>query len=74
MNECLAALSTLVAKVEEDLDNARKDVIIAEVMNTILQRDVHEVRGSSKGLAVFKSNLGCLIRSLPTVSFLSYIF
>ena len=46
MKECLAPLSTLVAKVEEDLDNARKDVTISEVMNTMLRRDVHEVRGS----------------------------
>lgn len=46
MKECLAALSTLVAKVEEDLDNAQKDVTISEVMNTMLRRDVHEVRSS----------------------------
>ncbi|XP_053063890.1 liprin-alpha-1-like [Acinonyx jubatus] len=42
MKELLATLCTLVAKLEEDLDISRKDLILSEAMNTILQRDVRE--------------------------------
>ena len=43
MKELLATLCTLVAKLEEDLDISRKDLILSAAMNTILQRDVREV-------------------------------
>lgn len=43
MKERLAALSSHVAELEEDLDTARKDLIKSEDMNTKLQRDVREV-------------------------------
>ncbi|XP_043427987.1 liprin-alpha-1-like isoform X2 [Prionailurus bengalensis] len=42
MKELLATLCALVAKLEEDLDISRKDLILSEARNTILQRDVHE--------------------------------
>ena len=43
MKELLATLCTLMAKLEEDLDISRKDLILSEAMNIILQRDVREV-------------------------------
>lgn len=43
MKERLAALSSHVAELEEDLDTARKDLIKSEEANTKLQRDVREV-------------------------------
>ncbi|KAM6157671.1 liprin-alpha-1 [Rhynchocyon petersi] len=42
MKERLAALSTHVTELEEDLDTARKDLIKSEEVNTKLQRDVRE--------------------------------
>ncbi|XP_047680413.1 liprin-alpha-3-like isoform X3 [Prionailurus viverrinus] len=42
MKELLATLCALVAKLEEDLDISRKDLILSEARNTILQRDVRE--------------------------------
>ncbi|XP_032216088.1 liprin-alpha-1 isoform X3 [Mustela erminea] len=42
MKERLAALSSHVAELEEDLDTARKDLIKSEEANTKLQRDVRE--------------------------------
>ncbi|KAI1889592.1 hypothetical protein AGOR_G00164510 [Albula goreensis] len=42
MKERLAALSSRVAELEEDLDTARKDLIKSEDMNTRLQRDIRE--------------------------------
>ena len=46
MKERLAALSSHVTELEEDLDTARKDLIKSEEMNTKLQRDVREVSDS----------------------------
>lgn len=43
MKERLAALSSHVTELEEDLDTARKDLIKSEEVNTKLQRDVREV-------------------------------
>lgn len=43
MKERLAALSSHVTELEEDLDTARKDLIKSEDVNTKLQRDVREV-------------------------------
>lgn len=43
MKERLAALSSHVTELEEDLDTARKDLIKSEEANTKLQRDVREV-------------------------------
>ena len=43
MKELLAPLCILVAKLEEELDISTKDLILSQAMNTILQRDVHEV-------------------------------
>ncbi|XP_078540419.1 liprin-alpha-1 isoform X19 [Lissotriton helveticus] len=42
MKERLAALSSRVTELEEDLDTARKDLIKSEEINTKLQRDVRE--------------------------------
>ncbi|TEA11776.1 hypothetical protein DBR06_SOUSAS6910276 [Sousa chinensis] len=46
MKERLAALSSHVTELEEDLDTARKDLIKSEEVNTKLQRDVREVSDS----------------------------
>lgn len=46
MKERLAALSSHVTELEEDLDTARKDLIKSEEVNTKLQRDVREVSES----------------------------
>lgn len=74
MKERLAALSAHVAELEEDLDTARKDLIKSEEVNTKLQRDVREVSGGRDGHAVVEPNVGCSVRSLPGVSFLSHGF
>lgn len=50
MKERLAALSSHVAELEEDLDTARKDLIKSEETNSRLQRDVREV--SAPGVRV----------------------
>ncbi|XP_043428045.1 liprin-alpha-3-like, partial [Prionailurus bengalensis] len=42
VKELLTTLCILVAKLEEDLDTSRKDLILSEARNTILQRDVRE--------------------------------
>ncbi|MGH0139477.1 UNVERIFIED_CONTAM: hypothetical protein FKN15_043555 [Acipenser sinensis] len=42
MKERLAALSSRVTELEEDLDTARKDLIKSEEMNTKYQRDIRE--------------------------------
>uniref|UniRef100_A0A8C9WPN3 PTPRF interacting protein alpha 1 n=1 Tax=Scleropages formosus TaxID=113540 RepID=A0A8C9WPN3_SCLFO len=42
MKERLAALSSRVAELEEDLDTARKDLIKSEDTNSRLQRDIRE--------------------------------
>jgi TolA-binding protein len=57
MKERLAALSSHVAELEEDLDTARKDLIKSEEMNTKLQRDVREV-SDGRGCSVGKSAVG----------------
>lgn len=58
MKERLAALSTHVAELEEDLDTARKDLIKSEEVNTKLQRDVREVREPTDCRAVIGPNAG----------------
>ncbi|CAI9171532.1 unnamed protein product [Rangifer tarandus platyrhynchus] len=40
MKEHLAALSTHVTELEEDLDTARKDLLKSDKVNRTLQRDV----------------------------------
>nr|XP_008510351.1 PREDICTED: liprin-alpha-1-like isoform X3 [Equus przewalskii] len=52
MKERLAALSSHVTELEEDLDTARKALIKSEEMNTKLQRDVREVSGGGDGAAL----------------------
>ncbi|XP_043561267.1 liprin-alpha-1-like isoform X7 [Chiloscyllium plagiosum] len=42
LKDRLAALSSRVSELEEDLDTARKDLIKSEEMNTKLQRDLRE--------------------------------
>lgn len=59
MKERLAALSTHVAELEEDLDTARKDLIKSEEVNTKLQRDVREVSEPTDGRAIIGPNAGC---------------
>ena len=72
MKERLAALSSHVAELEEDLDTARKDLIKSEEANTKLQRDAREVRapGSSRVgivLGVQAVSACSLSLSLPVV-------
>nr|KAF6343466.1 PTPRF interacting protein alpha 1 [Pipistrellus kuhlii] len=50
MKERLAALSTHVAELEEDLDTARKDLIKSEEVNTKLQRDVREAMAQKEDM------------------------
>uniref|UniRef100_A0ABI7VUH5 Liprin-alpha CC2 domain-containing protein n=1 Tax=Felis catus TaxID=9685 RepID=A0ABI7VUH5_FELCA len=50
MKELLATLCTLMAKLEEDLDISRKDLILSEAMNTILQRDVREAMAQKEDM------------------------
>uniref|UniRef100_A0ABI7WQM6 Liprin-alpha CC2 domain-containing protein n=1 Tax=Felis catus TaxID=9685 RepID=A0ABI7WQM6_FELCA len=50
MKELLATLCTLVAKLEEDLDISRKDLILCKAMNTILQRDVREAMAQTEDM------------------------
>uniref|UniRef100_A0A2K6H059 PTPRF interacting protein alpha 1 n=1 Tax=Propithecus coquereli TaxID=379532 RepID=A0A2K6H059_PROCO len=57
MKERLAALSSHVAELEEDLDTARKDLIKSEEMNTKLQRDVREVSDNRDCKIVIKWNI-----------------
>lgn len=64
MKERLAALSSHVAELEEDLDTARKDLIKSEEVNTKLQRDVREVSDSRRCRAVVELNVGCLVGPL----------
>lgn len=45
MKERLALLSSLVVKLEEDLDTSGKDLFISEEKHTKLQRDIREVSG-----------------------------
>uniref|UniRef100_A0A8C5FQR9 SAM domain-containing protein n=1 Tax=Gadus morhua TaxID=8049 RepID=A0A8C5FQR9_GADMO len=42
MKERMAAMSSRISELEEDLDTARKDLIKSEDMNTRLQRDLRE--------------------------------
>lgn len=58
MKERLAALSSHVAELEEDLDTARKDLIKSEEVNTKLQRDVREVSEPTGGRASIGPNAG----------------
>uniref|UniRef100_A0A452S4A0 PTPRF interacting protein alpha 1 n=1 Tax=Ursus americanus TaxID=9643 RepID=A0A452S4A0_URSAM len=50
MKERLAALSSHVAELEEDLDTARKDLIKSEEVNTKLQRDVREAMAQKEDM------------------------
>ncbi|MBN3285459.1 LIPA1 protein, partial [Polyodon spathula] len=50
MKERLAALSSRVTELEEDLDTARKDLIKSEEMNTKYQRDVREVMAQKEDM------------------------
>ncbi|KAF0879541.1 LIPA1 protein, partial [Crocuta crocuta] len=50
MKERLAALSSHVAELEEDLDTARKDLIKSEEANTKLQRDVREAMAQKEDM------------------------
>ncbi|XP_054426733.1 liprin-alpha-1 isoform X2 [Pteronotus mesoamericanus] len=50
MKERLAALSSHVAELEEDLDTARKDLIKSEETNTKLQRDVREAAAQKEDM------------------------
>ncbi|XP_068410217.1 liprin-alpha-1 isoform X2 [Eschrichtius robustus] len=50
MKERLAALSSHVTELEEDLDTARKDLIKSEEMNTKLQRDVREAMAQKEDM------------------------
>ncbi|XP_070085074.1 liprin-alpha-1 isoform X7 [Equus caballus] len=50
MKERLAALSSHVSELEEDLDTARKDLIKSEEMNTKLQRDVREAMAQKEDM------------------------
>ena len=47
MKERLAALSTHVTELEEDLYTAREDLIKSEEMNTKLKRDVRETEAKN---------------------------
>ena len=47
MKERMAAMSSRISELEEDLDTARKDLIKSEDMNTRLQRDLREVMEST---------------------------
>lgn len=58
MKERLAALSTHVAELEEDLDTARKDLIKSEEVNTKLQRDVREVSEPTDCRVIIGPNAG----------------
>ncbi|XP_039696524.1 liprin-alpha-1 isoform X2 [Pteropus medius] len=50
MKERLAALSSHVTELEEDLDTARKDLIKSEDVNTKLQRDVREAMAQKEDM------------------------
>uniref|UniRef100_A0A8C7AY06 PTPRF interacting protein alpha 1 n=1 Tax=Neovison vison TaxID=452646 RepID=A0A8C7AY06_NEOVI len=50
MKERLAALSSHVTELEEDLDTARKDLIKSEEANTKLQRDVREAMAQKEDM------------------------
>ncbi|XP_008566757.1 PREDICTED: liprin-alpha-1-like [Galeopterus variegatus] len=50
MKEHLAALSSHVAELEEDLYTAREDLIKSEEMNTKLQRDIREAMAQNKDM------------------------
>ncbi|KAM8968372.1 liprin-alpha-1 isoform 1-T1 [Sarcophilus harrisii] len=50
MKERLAALSSRVTELEEDLDTARKDLIKSEEMNTKLQRDAREAMAQKEDM------------------------
>ncbi|XP_036991135.2 liprin-alpha-1 isoform X2 [Artibeus jamaicensis] len=50
MKERLAALSSHVAELEEDLDTARKDLIKSEEANTKLQRDAREAAAQKEDM------------------------
>ncbi|XP_070085791.1 liprin-alpha-1-like isoform X8 [Equus caballus] len=50
MKERLAALSSHVTELEEDLDTARKALIKSEEMNTKLQRDVREAMAQKEDM------------------------
>lgn len=48
MKERLAALSSRVGEVEQEAENARKELIKTEEMNSKYQRDIREVRSSPR--------------------------
>ncbi|XP_041074319.1 liprin-alpha-1-like isoform X3 [Polyodon spathula] len=50
MKERLAALSSRITELEEDLDTARKDLIKSEEMNTKYQRDIREVMAQKEDM------------------------
>ncbi|XP_033913484.3 liprin-alpha-1-like isoform X7 [Acipenser ruthenus] len=50
MKERLAALSSRVTELEEDLDTARKDLIKSEEMNTKYQRDIREAMAQKEDM------------------------
>ncbi|XP_044537268.1 liprin-alpha-1 isoform X2 [Gracilinanus agilis] len=50
MKERLAALSSRVTELEEDLDTARKDLIKSEEMNSKLQRDAREAMAQKEDM------------------------
>ncbi|XP_069758323.1 liprin-alpha-1-like isoform X3 [Narcine bancroftii] len=50
MKDRLAALSSRVSELEEDLDTARKDLIKSEEMNTKLQRDLREAMAQKEDM------------------------
>ncbi|MGH0154950.1 UNVERIFIED_CONTAM: hypothetical protein FKN15_071133 [Acipenser sinensis] len=50
MKERLAALSSRVTELEEDLDTARKDLIRSEEMNTKYQRDIREAMAQKEDM------------------------
>ncbi|XP_059832054.1 liprin-alpha-1-like isoform X5 [Hypanus sabinus] len=50
MKDRLAALSSRISELEEDLDTARKDLIKSEEMNTKLQRDLREAMAQKEDM------------------------
>nr|XP_023418435.1 liprin-alpha-1-like [Cavia porcellus] len=57
MKELLAALSSHVSELQENLDTARKDLIKSEEMNKKLERDVHEISDKNYRLLKYMHSL-----------------
>lgn len=55
MKELLAALSSHVSELQENLDTARKDLIKSEEMNKKLERDVHEISDKNYRVVIMLS-------------------